>query len=123
MVNNNKTILVVDDDEGILDAFKTLLEDEDYHVLTSPDGEILYNSIDMNTTPDLIILDVLLSGKDGREICKFIKKDGKLKGVPVIMTSAHPNIDESVIKSGANDYLPKPFNIDDLLNKVKEHLQ
>lgn len=113
-----KKIMVVDDDDGILDAFQLLLEAANYDVETSPDGEALYK-LNQRNYPDLIILDVLLSGRDGREICKHLKSDPETKEIPVIMVSAHPNVDESVKQSGADDYLPKPFDMDDLLQKIE----
>lgn len=117
-----KKILVVDDDEGILEAFKMLLESEDYEVHTSTNGDVVFNFKEKENLPDLIILDVLLSGKDGREICKYLKNNSQTKSIPVIMVSAHPNIDESVKNSGANDYLAKPFDIEDLLSRVEKHI-
>jgi DNA-binding response OmpR family regulator len=118
--NNMTKILVVDDDEGILEAFKILLESEGYEVTTSPDGEEL-SKLDNNNLPDLVILDVLLSGKDGRVICKHLKENLSTKNIPVIMVSAHPNVEDSVKQSGANDYLKKPFDIEVLLQKIEEH--
>ena len=114
-----KKIIVVDDDEGILEAFQILLESEGYDVQTSSDGDILAKLEDDNL-PDLIILDVLLSGKDGREICKLLKDNPKTKSIPVLMVSAHPNVTESAKASGANEYIPKPFDMDELLSKVKK---
>lgn len=117
-----KKILVVDDDEGILEAFQIMLESEGYDVKLSSDAEEL-TSHRNGYKPDLIILDVLLSGKDGREICKQLKSDAQTSKIPVIMMSAHPKVDESVKKSGANDFLPKPFDMDELLQKIDEQLK
>lgn len=111
--------MVVDDDDGILEAFQLMLEAANYDVETSPNGDVLYK-LNHHDTPDLIILDVLLSGKDGREICKHLKNDPDTKKIPIIMVSAHPNVDESIKKSGADDYLPKPFDMDDLLQKIEK---
>lgn len=115
-----KKILVVDDDDGILDAMQVMLESEGYEVETSLDGEILEN-LDKNNLPDVILLDVLLSGKDGREICADLKKKDYTKQIPVIMVSAHPNVERDVKKCGADDFLQKPFALKDLLEKVGRH--
>lgn len=114
----NTKILVIDDDEGILDGFQAILESEGYEVQTSADSDIILR-LDDKTLPDIIFLDVLLSGKDGRELCKQLKQNPLTAKIPIIMTSAHPNIRESVIQSGAEEYLQKPFEMDHLLNLVK----
>lgn len=116
-----KRILVVDDDDGILDAMQVMLESEGYEVEASPDGEIL-NNLNKNKLPDLILLDFLLSGKDGREICAMLKKKDHTKQIPVIMVSAHPNAKQDVKKCGADDFLEKPFAIKDLLEKIQKYI-
>lgn len=120
-------ILVVDDDPDILDALQFVLEDAGYTVKTCKDGEhaeSLANGISKsaNSYPKLIILDVLLSGKDGREICKKLKHNPKTKHIPIVMISAHPAVKQSVFDSGANKFIPKPFDILDLLNTVSSAL-
>jgi DNA-binding response OmpR family regulator len=114
----SKKILVVDDDEGILDALSLILESAGYSVLASPRGEETLGNI-KRYDPDLILLDVLLSGQDGRVICKKLKELDLTKNIPVIMISAHPTAKESVYKCGADDFLPKPFETDELLNKIE----
>ncbi len=116
-----KHILVVDDDPTILDAVRYTLEFAGYNVTTSEKGEYAENLKDGDgDLPEAIILDVLLSGKDGRIICKQLKKSKKTKHIPIIMISAHPGADASVKTVGANDFLAKPFNVDALLEKVKK---
>jgi CheY-like chemotaxis protein len=114
-------ILVVDDDEGILDAFRAMLENEKYIVEVSVNGETLL-SLPRSSLPDLIILDVLLSGIDGRDICKELKKDPVTKKIPLIMISAYPNAEKSVKEVNADDYLKKPFEMEELLQKVAKYL-
>ena len=114
---NNK-ILLVDDDEGILDAFKAMLESMDYDVVTSADGEVLLNLSNENL-PRLIILDVLLSGQDGRVLCKRLKSDPITKNVPIIMVSAHPTAQYDMPACGADDFLKKPFEMGDMIQKVE----
>jgi len=117
----NKVVLVIDDDQGILDAFTAVLEGEGYTVVARDNAEIL-KDLDKKKLPDLILLDVLLSGADGRNICRSLKSQKDTKKIPIIMISAHPGARESINKAGADDYLPKPFEVDVLLEMVKKHL-
>lgn len=117
-----KKILVVDDDEGILGAFQAMLESVGYEVKTTPDADYLLK-LKKKDLPDLILLDVLLSGADGRDVCKFLRSQKDTKGVPVIIVSAHPSAEKSIKKVGANDFLAKPFKMSELLAKVEKHLR
>ncbi len=119
-----KKILVVDDDPDILDAVQFILEGENYDVTTTEKAEYAENLHDKNGgLPALIILDVLLSGKDGRAICKKLKSQEDTKLIPIVMISAHPGAEKSVKEVGANDFLAKPFDINDLIQKVKTNLK
>ncbi|MDE2026345.1 MAG: response regulator [Patescibacteria group bacterium] len=120
-MDNHKKILVVDDDEVILEAFKFTLSDAGYDVTTiTKDGKILQRNL-KKVKPNLIILDVLLSGSDGRTIARNIRGTEKTKNIPIIMISAHPDAKDSTIAAGANEFLAKPFDIDDLLGLVKKY--
>ena len=123
MENRGKKILVVDDDPDILDALQFTLEDAGYDVTTTEKGEYAENLHDSNGgLPDIIILDVLLSGKDGRIICQNLKSREDTKHIPILMISAHPAAKQSVKAVGADDFLAKPFDIDELLAKVASYL-
>ena len=118
-MQQTKTILVVDDDPDILDALQFMLEDAGYSVTTTEKGEYAENLQDTNGgLPDVIILDVLLSGKDGRLICQKLKSQEETKHIPIIMMSAHYNARQSVATIGADDFLAKPFETDELLEKI-----
>ena len=114
-----KKILIVDDDPGILEALSMILEESGFITEVTTKGTETYGKI-ARFKPDLIILDVLMSGSDGREICKKIKKDQTTKHIPIIMISAHPNAEKSIKECGANDFLPKPFEMKDLLAKINQ---
>jgi DNA-binding response OmpR family regulator len=117
-----KKVLVVDDDPDILDALRFLLEFAGYEVKTTEKGEYAENLRDTNGgLPDLIILDVLLSGKDGRLICQKLKSQQDTKHIPILMISAHPNAKQSVAAVGADDFLAKPFDMDELLAIVVKY--
>ena len=111
-----KKVLIVDDDPAILDALKIMLELEGYEIETALSGEPLYNMKD--NYPDLILLDIWLSGQDGRSICIYLKNNPATKHIPVIMISASRDVDKSAKSAGADDYICKPFEMNDLLEKV-----
>ena len=118
-----KKILVVDDDPDILDALQFTLASEGYEVTTTEKGEYAENLHDQNGgLPDLIILDVLLSGKDGRTICKKLKNQQETKHIPILMISAHPDAARSVKDVGADAFLAKPFDLAKLLALVENYI-
>ena len=115
-----KIILVIDDNEGILEGFQAVLESAGYSVRLAPDANNLFAG---NTTyPDLILLDVLLSGQDGRDICKRIKSEIQTLQIPVLMMSAAPHVENSIKDAGADDYLLKPFEMELLLAKIAAYI-
>jgi CheY-like chemotaxis protein len=119
--DSQKAILVIDDDPDILDFLHDLLELEGYQVAVTPKGDYL-EKMEQGDLPDLILLDVFLSGRDGREIVKHLKGQKETQHIPVIMFSAHPHAEATARAAGANDFLAKPFSMDDLLTKVHAFL-
>ena len=113
-------VLIVDDDDAIIDSIKVLLEMEGYEVSTIVSGDVL-GQIDKNI-PNLILLDIWMSGQDGRDICRSLKKNDDTKDIPVIMISAGKNIAKSAQDAGAQDFIAKPFEIEELLTKVKKYI-
>lgn len=116
-------ILVVDDDEGIVEVVQIVLEGEGYAVQTNMNGAIFELLDDTQNQPALILLDVLLSGEDGREISKRLKRDEKTKHIPVVMLSAHSDANKIADNSGADDFLEKPFDVDVLIEMVKKYVR
>jgi len=116
-----KRLLVVDDEPDILEFLQVILKEEGYAVVTSDKGEYL-EQLHNGGLPHLILVDVLLSGKDGREIVKYLKSQEETKHIPVIMFSAHPSAEETARQAGAEDFLAKPFDIDVLLAKIAKYL-
>ncbi len=114
-------ILVVDDDPAIVEAIQLALEDDGYSVETCIDGE---KGLELIATlkPKVVLLDLLLSGKDGGEIIIKLKQSDETKDIPVILVSAHPSAEEISKKSGANDFLAKPFDVEVLLEIIKKHM-
>src|ERR1051326_6707342 len=107
-----KRILVVDDSEAILDVMTLALEAEGYEVTGSPTGACFQHM--GNDLPDLILLDVLLSGEDGGEICQRLKSDERTRHVPLILISAHAGLPETAAQCGADGFLVKPFHLHEL---------
>lgn len=114
-----KKILVADDDPAIIESTTLILEEFGYKVDSTVDGETIYKM--ESEMPDLLILDIWMSGQDGREICKFLKKNPVTKKIPIIMTSASRDIIKSATQAGADDFLAKPYDMQDLLNKIEKH--
>lgn len=113
-------VLVIDDNEGILDAMKALLEMDGHDAELIQNAGQAFDILKGGYHPDIILLDVLLSGEDGRDICKRLKKESSTAEIPIVMISAHPNAEEEVMKSGANGFVAKPFQINDILVKVNQ---
>ena len=112
-------ILVADDDPGIIDVMKIVLEDEGFEVITTMKGE---NSSKLcREKPDIIFLDIWVSGMDGNIICRRIKEDKDLKHIPVIMFSANGNTKKIATECGADGFLPKPFELDELLDMINKY--
>ncbi len=115
-----KSILVVDDSQAILNVIALALEAEGYEVSTSLTGACLRQM--GRNPPDLILLDVLLSGEDGGEICQRLKSDEQTRHIPVILISAHTGLRETAEGCGADGFLVKPFHLTDLRDIVLKNL-
>ncbi len=116
-----KTIMVIDDSIVIRKMVEIALEDGDYNIVTSNSGKDGLNLLD-EENPDLVIVDMTLPDMNGIDLLKTIKAS---KGIPVIMLSGKdaPQLVESAKNEGADDFLPKPFRDDDLIEKVKTLLK
>jgi DNA-binding response OmpR family regulator len=115
-------ILVVDDDLSILEALKSAMEIFNYEVEAISRGEKAV-SCAKKIKPNIIILDYLLSGIDGRQITKELKRYPETKNIPIIMLSAHPQAPELAKSIGINEFIAKPFDLDELLNKVSSLIE
>jgi len=123
-MDNKKTILIVDDVPKNIQLVATILKDEGYYILYSHDGETALDII-INKKVDLVLLDVMMPGMDGYQICEHLKKRTETKKLPIIFLTAKTETD-SILKGfelGAADYIPKPFNALELLARVKTHLE
>jgi len=110
-------ILIIDDDPDVRMLMNVLMKKQGYEVETAFNKEDALLKL-QNFQPSVILLDVLLSGTDGRELCKEIKQNEDLQAIPVIMISAHPGAAENFSSYGADDFVSKPINSESLLKKV-----
>lgn len=114
-----KKILVIDDDEGIKDALKAILESDGFEVELASDEKILLSS--SKNLPGLIFLDYFLSGTDGQIIAQSIRDHSLTKKIPIIMLSADPRNRDKISKKVVNDFLDKPFEMNELLSLANKY--
>ena len=116
-------VLVVDDERAVRDSLRRALELEGYDVELAADGADALHRLEANGQPDAVILDVLMPGVDGLEVCRRIR--GKGNGVPVLMLTARTEVESRVagLDAGADDYLPKPFALEELLARLRALLR
>lgn len=110
-------ICVVEDEQSLADMIQLNLELDGHEVIVVRDGEVAENIFEGTISYDLIILDVMLPGKNGVELCKIIRKTSS---VPILFLSAKGTTTDRIegLRAGANDYLPKPFDLEELLLRV-----
>ncbi len=117
-------ILIVDDEMATLLPLKRSLESEGYIVIEARDG---YEAIKRSKSemPELIILDLMMPGMDGIEVCNQLKKDSLTEKIPVIMLTARDEVRDKVegLETGADDYVTKPFNLNELKARIRNILK
>lgn len=114
-------ILVVDDDSGIGEMLKTLLEFYGFSVVVTEKPEETEEII-IEKAIDLVLLDMLISGVNGTDICARLRENQATANIPVLMMSALHDAGEKCKKAGANDFIAKPFEMDDLIEKIDKVL-
>jgi len=119
-----KKILVVDDEKDIVDLITYNREKEGFAVFKAFDGE---NALEMvkSQKPDMVILDLMLPGIRGLEVCKLIRKRQETEALPIIMLTAKGDHVDKILglEMGADDYVTKPFNVGELLARVRAVLR
>ncbi len=120
---SQKKILVVDDEVDLVETIRFPLEMEGFNVLVSYNGEDALNQA-RKEKPDLILLDLMLPKLDGYKVCRLLKFDEKYKDIPILMLTAKTQEKDKLLgkETGANEYITKPFDIDELMKKVKAYL-
>ena len=116
-------VLVVDDERAVRDSLRRALELEGYEVDLAVDGADALHRLEANGQPDAVILDVLMPGIDGLDVCRQLRRKGN--GVPVLMLTARAEVENRVagLDAGADDYLPKPFALEELLARLRALLR
>jgi CheY-like chemotaxis protein len=116
-----KRILVIDNDPGILDAMQEVFNYEGYEVVIEEgDGDIL--DMVQKHQPDLLLIDYILNGINGGELCHQVKVNPVTSQLPVILMSAYPRVLQSLGHYGFDDFIPKPFDLSDLTSRVASHI-
>ena len=118
---NNPCILIVDDDPVILRFVGANLRARNFEVITAEDGKSALQAVE-ERLPDLVLLDIMMPGMDGLEVCRRIRE---WSGVPIIMLSAKTEVTDKVelLNLGADDYITKPFGVEELLARVQAVLR
>lgn len=114
------TILIVDDEQDLVDMIKDALEDEGYRVLTATDGNGIFPLL--KHQPDLIVLDIMMPGLDGIEVCRAIRET---VACPILFLSARREVEDRIegLTAGGDDYLTKPFSLRELKARIAAHLR
>jgi CheY-like chemotaxis protein len=117
-----KRILVVDNDPDILNVMEEILEYEGFEVKSYTDTENIFGCID-NYHPDLVLMDYILDGINGGELCAQIKSNPKTSSLPVIIMSAYSKVLLSLGNYGCDEFIAKPFDLTDLVNRISLYTQ
>lgn len=119
----NEKILIIEDEKDLVKGLKLNLEDEGYIIDFAYDGLEGYRKA-MNENPDLIILDLMLPGKNGLDLCKELRQEGNYYTPIIMLTAKGEEIDKVVgLEIGADDYMAKPFSIRELMARIKVQLR
>jgi two-component system response regulator MprA len=116
-------ILVVDDERAVRDSLRRALELEGYEIELAEDGRQALERLEAEAQPDALILDVLMPGPDGLEVCRRLRRTGSR--VPVLMLTARDEVENRVagLDAGADDYVTKPFALEELLARLRALLR
>jgi DNA-binding response OmpR family regulator len=116
-----KRLLIIENHTDTLEILKILFTAEGFEVdAVEHTADIFYNITAF--TPDILVIDHILNGTAGGELCRQMKSNPATKGIPVILISAYPNVERSVQHYACDIFIPKPFDIDDLVQKVNSLL-
>ena len=117
-------ILVVDDDKEIVRIVRAYLEKAGYSVLTANDGETALHII-RSDRPDLVVLDLMMPNRDGWSVARLVRADEAIAKTPIVMLTARVETDDKILglDIGADDYIPKPFNPNEVVARVRAVLR
>jgi CheY-like chemotaxis protein len=112
-----KIVLIAEDDKAIVEVMDIILQEAGYETVLLKSGEKVVETV-TSKLPNLLLLDIWLSGEDGGEIAKVLKAKEKTKHIPIVMISANNETEQIAKNVGADGFLRKPFDIDDFLQVV-----
>ncbi len=115
-------ILVVDDKPDILDVLQQILETDGYDVVTTTDGGKVLHMMHAEL-PDLLLLDIWLPGCDGKDLCRQIKQQEPPCQIPILLMSAHQDIQQMATQASADGFIQKPFEMETLLTTIATALK
>src|SRR3569833_1456983 len=113
-----KRVLILDNDESVLDVMQEALNYEGFNIKCLERSDNIFPEIS-DYKPDVVILDYILNGVNGGEICHQIKVNAKTSELPVILVSAYPRVLQSLGSYGCDDFIPKPFDLDDFVGLIR----
>jgi len=116
-----KRILVIDNDPGILDAMQEVLIYEGYEVMVKEDASDILDMVQQHQ-PDLLLIDYILNGINGGELCHQVKVNDHTCHLPVILMSAYPRVLQSLGHYGFDDFISKPFDLTDLTGRIAQQI-
>lgn len=117
-----KCVFVLEDDNDLRELFEFMLTNDNYLVKTYPDATTFRSAIgNESPRPNVILMDVRLPDGNGLDICEELKANPELSDIPVIMMSAHMNWVDAGQQCNAEDFIEKPFDINDFLNRVEKY--
>lgn len=122
MKKENMKIMICDDDQGILDVLEMLLEPEGFEVSKEIDSTLLFERV-KTERPDLLLLDLWMPVVSGYDLIKKIRSDREVKKLPIIVLSASRNEKDIALETGANQFMAKPFDIEEIILLVNESLR
>lgn len=118
-MDKKKTILVADDNDGIVASLTMVLQYGGYEVTS------IMNGADVKKIkapfPDLILLDIWMAGVNGLDLCTYLKEREDTRHIPIVMISAYPDSYDIALGAGANDFVEKPYTMDKMLSTVGKH--
>jgi phosphate regulon transcriptional regulator PhoB len=119
-----KKILVVDDEKDIVELISYNLEQEGFAVIKAYDGQMAWERV-KTAKPDLVVLDLMIPGIHGLEVCKLIRRDAATETLPIIMLTAKSDQVDKILglELGADDYITKPFNVRELIARIRAVLR
>jgi diguanylate cyclase (GGDEF)-like protein len=122
--NPTHTILIADDEKHLRGALEMLFKSEGFKVLVAADGEKALSTA-RSALPDVIVLDVMMPGLDGYEVCRRLRSHFRTRHIPILMLTAKDTDDDKIegLTGGANDYVTKPWSRAELVQRVRNHLE